>query len=260
MEGALGAFSTRRFGGFTDMEAGYLESLASVLGLVIKVKTTQLLADTVMGTYLGAYSGDQVLRGSIARGDGRPIDCVLWYCDLRGSTALAERMELQDYLNTLDDYFDCTAGSVLDHGGEVLKFIGDAVMAIFPIDAAERPLVDMCRAALNTATDALRRVEKMNEKRRGSGQPQIRFGVAMHVGDVMYGNVGTERRLDFTVIGPAVNQATRLEGLCKRLDKPVIASADFAQACPVDLVALGEHEVAGLADGLAAYTLAELAD
>lgn len=257
MNGAVGAFSTRRLGGFTDLEAAYLESLASVFGLVIKVKTTRLLANTLMDAYLGAYSGEQVLQGSVARGDGREINCVVWYCDLRSSTALAERMELQDYLDTLDAYFDCTAGAVLDHGGEVLKFIGDAVMAIFPIDDVERPVVDMCRAALNTATDALRRADKINAERRERGQQEIDFGIAMHIGDVMYGNVGTDKRLDFTVIGPAVNQVTRLEGLCKRLNQSVIASAQFAATCPVTLAPLGTHEFAGLDEGLAAYTLAD---
>ncbi len=259
MEGAVGSFATRRLGGFTDLEAEYLNMLATPFGLVIKAKSTQMLGKTLLDTYLGRYSGGQVLRGLIARGDGRPIDCVLWYCDLRGSTALAEQLAMNDYLATLDAYFDCVAGAVLDHGGEVLKFIGDAVMAIFPVDETERPVVDMCRAAASTAREARRRREHVNTARRDSELPEIDFGIALHVGQVMYGNVGTDRRLDFTVIGPAANQATRLEGLCKRLDTPVIASAAFSDAVQETLVALGTHDVAGVAGGLAAFTLPDLA-
>ncbi|MHA1571379.1 MAG: adenylate/guanylate cyclase domain-containing protein, partial [Alphaproteobacteria bacterium] len=166
LEGAVGSFSTRRIGGFSDMEVEYLAALATPLSLVVKSKMSQVLAKTLLDTYLGKYSGGQVLSGFVARGDGRPIDCVLWYCDLRGSTALAEDLSMEAYLGTLNEYFDCTAGAVIDHGGEVLKFIGDAVMAIFPVDEKERPVVDMCRAALSTAREALLRVEPINAARR----------------------------------------------------------------------------------------------
>ena len=259
MEGAVGSFATRRFGGFVDTEVDSLQALVTPLALIIKTKTSQALAKTLLDTYLGRYSGGQVLNGLIARGDGRPIDCVLWYCDLRGSTALAEQLSMADYLATLDEYFDCTAGAVLDRGGEVLKFIGDAVMAIFPFDATERPAVDMCRAAISTAREAILKAEPINADREERGLPPFRFGVSLHVGQVMYGNVGTERRLDFTVVGPAANQAARLEGLCKRLATPVIASADFNAVCHEDLVALGSHTVAGVTASLAAYTLPGMA-
>ena len=259
MEGAIGSFSTRRIGGFSGAEVDYLRALVTPLALIIKTKTSQALAKTLLDTYLGTYSGGQVLNGLIARGDGRPIDCVLWYCDLRGSTALAEQLSMEEYLATLDEYFDCTAGAVLDHGGEVLKFIGDAVMAIFPFDAAARPAVDMSRAAMSTAREAILKTGPINADRRERGLPPVRFGVSLHVGQVMYGNVGTERRLDFTVVGPAANQAARLEGLCKRLDTPVIASAEFNEVCPEELVALGSHTVAGVTASLAAYTLPGMA-
>ena len=258
LEGALGSFSTRRIGGFSDMEVDYLAALATPLALVIKTKVAEVLAKTLLDTYLGKYSGGEVLSGLVARGDGRPINCVLWYCDLRGSTALAEQLSMEAYLETLNEYFDCTAGAVIDHGGEVLKFIGDAVMAIFPFDVDERPAVDMCRAAMSTAHDALLRVVPINADRRERDLPEIRFGMSLHVGEVMYGNVGTGRRLDFTVIGPAANQATRLEDLCKRLGTPLIASAQFNEVSPEALAALGSHEVAGMSAGLDAFTLAEL--
>ena len=133
MAGVLGAFSTRRTGGFAELEIAYLKAMSMPLAMAIKATWTYDLAQALLDTYLGKYSGGQVLDGLVERGDGRLIDCVLWYCDLRDSTRLADETPLDDYLVTLNDYFDCTAGAVLDHGGEVLKFIGDAVMAIFPV-------------------------------------------------------------------------------------------------------------------------------
>ena len=139
MEGVCLSVSTNRIGGFSEFEIGYLKALMRPLALSVKSANTHLLAKELLDTYLGRYSGDRVLDGVIERGDGGAIDCILFYCDLRSSTKLAEELPLDRYLALINDYFDCTAGSVVDHGGEVLKFIGDAVMAIFPIDAENRP-------------------------------------------------------------------------------------------------------------------------
>ncbi len=259
MAGVLGAFSTRRAGGFADLEIEYLKAMSLPLAMAVKATTTYDLSKALLDTYLGKYSGGHVLDGLVERGDGHMIDCVLWYCDLRDSTRLADETPLDDYLATLNDYFDCTAGAVLDHGGEVLKFIGDAVMAIFPVEAGSRPAADMCRAALMTAKDALARAQRLNETRAGKGLPEIKFGIALHVGQVMYGNVGTDRRLDFTVIGPAANEVARLDGLSKKLRTPIVASANFNDQSPDELTALGTHEVPGIDRGLAAFTAPELA-
>ena len=257
MEGILGSFSTRRVGGFADFEIAYLKALSAPLSLAIKSMTSYELANALLDTYLGRYSGRHVLDGLVERGDGRVIDCVLWFCDLRDSTAMADDISLEAYLRTLDEYFDCTAGAVIDHGGEVLKFIGDAVMAIFPIDEETRPRIDTCRAALMAAREAMSRADRRNAERTDNGLPTIRFGISLHVGEVMYGNVGTRQRLDFTVIGPAVNEAARLEGLCKALNKPVTISAQFKDVFPGDLVSLGVHQVAGKKEGLEVFTLPE---
>lgn len=256
LEGAVSSFSTRRLSGFSDEEVTYLQAINNLLALIVKAKTTQELSMTLLDTYLGTYSGGHVMDGLVERGDGRRIECVIWQCDLRGSTALAEAMSMEDYLQTLDDYFDCTAGVVLDHGGEVLKFIGDGVLAIFPVDTATRTVEAMCRSAVSTAREALERAAQLNT-RRGDAPP-IRFGVSMHVGEVVYGNVGTDRRLDFTVIGSAVNEAARLEGLTKPLNVPVVASAKFADHSREPLTALGAHDVPGVKGGLEAFTLPEL--
>lgn len=257
MEGILGSYSTRRIGGFTNHEIDYLKALSAPLSLALKSMTSYELANALLDTYLGRYSGRHVLDGLVGRGDGRLIDCVLWFCDLRNSTEMADDMALDAYLETLDEYFDCTAGAVIDHGGEVLKFIGDAVMAIFPVDEGSRPQIDMCRAAVMAAREALARADRRNAQRAAKGLPAIRFGISLHVGVVMYGNVGTRQRLDFTVIGPAVNEAARLEGLCKTLDTPVTISAQFNDVFPSDLVSLGEHEVAGKKEALGVFTLPE---
>jgi adenylate cyclase len=259
LEGVLGSFATRRLGGFTDDEIGYLQALSVPLALTIKSSSTYELAKELLETFLGKISGGHVLDGLVERGDGRVIDCVLWYCDLRDSTGLADRMPLDDYLATINAYFDCTAGAVIDHGGEVLKFIGDAVMAIFPIDAETRPASDMCRAAAMAAREAHARAAVKNETRREKGLPLIDFGVSLHVGQVMYGNVGTARRLDFTVIGPAANEATRLEDLCKKLGKPVVASSTFNENFPGEMHSLGNHDAPGVDEGLDAYTLTDYA-
>lgn len=258
LEGAVSSFCTRRLTGFSDEEVTYLRALNNLLALIVKSRTTQELSMTLLDTYLGTYSGGHVMDGLVERGDGRRIECVIWQCDLRGSTALAEALPMEDYLQTLDAYFDCTAGVVLEHGGEVLKFIGDGVLAIFPVDTETRQIESMCRSALSTAREALERASRMNVAREQAGLPPLKFGMSLHLGEVVYGNVGTDRRLDFTVIGPAVNESARLEGLTKILDVPIVASTRFAGAAPEDLVALGAHAVSGVDGGLEAFTLAEL--
>ncbi|NQU72078.1 MAG: adenylate/guanylate cyclase domain-containing protein [Rhodospirillales bacterium] len=259
LEGVLGSFATRRLDGFSDEEIAYLEALSTPLALTVKSTTTYGLAKALLETFLGKLSGGHVLDGLVERGDGRMINCVLWYCDLRSSTAMAEIMPLDEYLTMLNDYFECTASTVLDHGGEVLKFIGDAVMAIFPIEGDTRPAIDMSRAAVMTAREALSKGERKNAERREKNLPPIEFGIALHAGEVMYGNVGTARRLDFTVTGPAVNEVTRLESLCKTLDIPVVASAGLNELFPGDMASLGVHAVAGVERGLDTYTLPEYA-
>jgi adenylate cyclase len=165
--GVVSAYSTRRFGGFSNQELEYLEALTRPLAMCVKAATTHELAETVLNTYLGTYSGSQVLDGLVERGDGKLIDCALWYSDLRDSTALADKMPLDDFLGMVNDYFECAAGAVIDHGGEVLRFIGDAVIAIFPYEKKNRPLVNMARAAAATARETIARAKMLNRKLMG---------------------------------------------------------------------------------------------
>lgn len=257
IEGVLLALSTCRIGGFSDLEIRYTRALMRPLALSVKSITSHLLARELLDTYLGRYSGNRVLEGSVQRGDAREIECVLFFCDLRNSSELAERLPMDRYLALINDYFDCTAGSVADHGGEVLKFIGDAVMAIFPIEETTRPALDMRRAAITAAREAFARATAVNDRASHRGHA-IEFGIALHIGRVMYGNVGTDRRLDFTTIGPAVNQVTRLEGLCKALGVPLVLSDRFAEADRPDLASLGRHRLAGMDRDIEVFTLPEL--
>ena len=259
VEGAVASFSTKRSGGFTADEVEELKSLSAPFALAMKCASDRSLAKTLLETYLGKASGTRVLDGLVDRGDGWVIDCCLWFSDLRGSTKMATELDIESYFATINDYFDCTIGAVLDHGGEVLKLIGDGVMAVFPFEEVAGSADDMCLAAVMTARDALGRLADKNRTRAEHGLAEIDFGIGLHAGKVMYGNVGTARRLDMTVTGSAANEVERLEGLCKTLAVPVIASEQFAAIHGQELTPLGRQDVAGIDDGLLAFTLPDFA-
>ena len=205
---------------------------------------------------LGGHAGPRVLDSLIKRGDGEVIHAVIWFCDLRSSTALTESMPRDEYLALLNRYFDCMAGAVIENGGEVLKYIGDAVMAIFPIEDPQNPNPQAAFDALAAVRDAHARIDAVNAVRQPLGEPAISFGIGLHRGDVTYGNIGTDRRLGFTVIGRAVNEASRIEGMCKPLKTTVVISKDLAKSLPGELVSLGRHELRGVAAEKELFTLA----
>ena len=255
-EGILISFSTRRRGGFRDEDLQAIRRLLRPLGVVAKAKSRQLLTDILLKTYLGGMAGEKVREGLIERGDHLPITCAIWLSDLKGSTALAERMDIEEYLPLLNSYFEIAVGAVSRHGGEVLKFIGDAVLAIFPIaegSGSERRAVS---AALAAARYALAEAEQLNLSDHG---PEIAFRVALHVGDVAFGNVGGSDRLDFTAIGSAVNRAARLLDISKEAGTPVVASDDFTRSADQPLTPLGAHHVAGVAAPIEVFGLPEFA-
>ena len=260
LEGVVSSFATGRISGFSSADLGLIQATAPAVALVVKAKSAQELSAVMLDTYLGAYSGKRVLEGLTARGDYDLISCIVWLCDLRHSTRLADTMPLNAYLELLNDYFECAASAVIEHGGEVLKFIGDAVMAIFPIDTALRRPPEMARAALAAASESLARSRERSQERQERGEPRIDIGITLYVGEVAYGNVGLPRRLDFTVIGPSVNVVTRLQEVCKSLSTPIIASAEFAGTCELELVPLGEQSLAGVEGNVGVFTLPELRD
>jgi adenylate cyclase len=202
---------------------------------------------TLLSVYLGPEAGSRVLAGSVRRGDGKTIAAAIWLCDMRGFTRISETLPADEVIQLLNDYFETMAGPVTDHGGEVLKFIGDAMLAIFPIaDDLDRDRA--CRIALVAAEEALARLDAVNAARCERGQPEIGVGLGLHTGAVMYGNIGAPERLDFTVIGPAVNLTARIEDLCRPLGRRLLASERFASPCGSELVSLGFHRLRGLAE------------
>jgi adenylate cyclase len=181
-----------------------------------------------------------VLNGSIRRGDGEKITAALWYSDLRRSTELADRLSTEDFLELLGRYFEMTAGAVLDHGGEVVSLIGDAVLGLFRVEGSPQ---EACARALAAAHEARRRLEvSLSDK---AGEPELDFGISLHLGQVIYGNVGVPERLQFTVVGAAVNEVVRVQDLTKQLGCPLLATAIFADAVSESWQPLGEHRLRG---------------
>ena len=243
--------------GFDDRPIAMLAGVASRLAAPLEIIVARHSAATLLATYLGRRSGARVLSGEIRRGSGETINAVIWASDLRGFTALSERLPRDTLIGLLNAHFERLAASIKAFGGEVLKFIGDGLLAIFPIEELGRERA--CTGALNAVRAARAAMATLAAEHAAAGLPVLDFGVALHVGDVMYGNVGAPDRLDFTVIGPAVNFASRLESECKRLGTQVLASADFAAAAPQPLTLLGDVNLTGIASPAAVYTLPELA-
>jgi len=213
----------------------------------------QRTAEDLLKTYLGERTGELVLSGRTKRGEGEKIHAVIWLCDLRDSTRLSESMPVEDFFRTLNEFFGCTAAAVLEHGGEILSYIGDAVLAIFAVDGTERPLREACfreegacAAALAAARDARSRVDALNRQRQSGGEAPLEFGLALHVGDVMYGNLGVPQRMQFTVIGAAANEAARLAGKCRDLGRWVLVSSAFPRCFPDQMASLGYHAMRGV--------------
>ncbi|MFL4471914.1 adenylate/guanylate cyclase domain-containing protein [Tateyamaria armeniaca] len=249
--GASLSFTTKRFSGFSQADLDGLERVLPAFCICLRMDIERFVAGEILETYLGKISGKQVLDGQVERGDGQEIDCAILYSDLRGSVTLSQTLDSTAYLDTVNAYFDCVATAIDEHGGEVLKFIGDGVLAIFPFDEANRPRANMCAAALSSAQEAFARAEHANRGRSGDGLPALHFGVGLHVGTVIYGNVGTARRLDFTATGPAVGLASRCEGMTRELDTPLVATGAFAEHCPRAGADLGQHRLRGFADPIA---------
>ncbi len=245
-DGICGSWTTDRRSGFSDSDLRSLNRIQRRLAVACKVIINNQIAQNVMTTYLGPDAGQQVLHGQIKRGDGETIHAVVWLSDLRDSTRLADTMPAQEFLGVLNGYFECTAGAVLAHGGEVLAFVGDAVWAMFPIRDGEAATRAACEAALSTAREAQSRLVKFNRKRAKAKQAALDFGLALHVGHVVYGNIGVPERLQFTVIGTAANVVSRMQGLTKPLERNLLVSAEFAANLPVAWEPMGEHELRGL--------------
>jgi adenylate cyclase len=249
-------FTTRAPGGFTTAQLALVDSLLFYLARLTEVQAINYLATVLLDTYVGRQTGHQILRGRIRRGMSETIRAVILMTDLRGFTALTDRLPGEEVLALLNDYFDCLGKPVQARRGEILKFIGDAMLAIFPVSREGDGGTDAaaaCRGALDAVLDARKAARAINDARAFAGKPKFEFGAALHIGDVLYGNIGTIGRLDFTVIGPAVNLAARIESLTKDLDAPVLLSADFVAASEAPADSRGRHPVKGVADAVEVF-------
>src|SRR5215469_4999645 len=239
-DGAVHAVTctTRQPGGFTDDEIAGIEAIITPLARVAEVRALRRTASVLLDTYVGHDAGERILAGQIRRGDIEEIHAAIWLSDMRGFTALSDRQPPRVLIELLNRYFDCQVPVILEHGAEVLKFMGDGLLAIFAISGDE---AEVCKRALAAARQAQANVAALASE----AMPGLRFGLALHIGNVLYGNIGSCNRLDFTCIGPAVNFAARIEKLAGELGRGVLASSEFAKHCRGEFTALGEFTLPG---------------
>jgi adenylate cyclase len=242
--GIATSWTTRRPDGFAEHDVALIETTLPAFGLAFKATMGVETARTLMATYLGREPAERVLRGQIERGKVNTERKVLWFSDLTGFTRTSDTLPRDQLLDLLNAYADCLVGVVYEHGGEVLKFMGDGILAVF--DGADD---FACRRALDAAEAARAAIARLNGKRSANGQPTTGFTLALHEGEVLYGNIGSQTRLDFTVVGPAVNEVTRIQAMSRSLDQPILVSASFAAACGDQrkrLVSVGRYALRGV--------------
>lgn len=256
--GVILSWTTSTPGGFSDDHIALLGYLVPKLAMGVQTRISQDITINLLDTYVGSVAGRQILNGEIRRGALEVISSVILLSDLRGFTAMSDRIPRQDLVEMLNQYFDCLVTPIADHGGNVLKFLGDGLLATFPLngDAAE----DLCEKALDAASEILNKVTELDNERRAAGKPVMDLDIALHLGDVYWGNVGSAERLDFTVVGPAVNEASRIEALCAQYERNLLMSETFAEAAKRSshrLVSIGRFALRGVRSAQSIYTLEE---
>jgi adenylate cyclase len=252
----LSSWATTRAEGFSERDIAILAHLMPRLALALQARLGHDISVNLLDTYVGPEAGRRILDGEIRRGTLDVISAVILVADLRGFTAIADRSERDVLVETLNDYLDCQVPAIVEHGGQVLKFLGDGLLATFPL--AGRAPEAVCDAALDAASEVIRCVRELGEERAGSGKPVMGLDIALHLGDVFYGNVGSADRLDFTVIGPAVNEASRIEILCEQHDRNLLISETFARAATNSadrLISIGRYGLRGVRGAQSIYTL-----
>ena len=245
-DGSLHATSwtTKEPGGFTDEHLSVLRSIIPPFARFAEIFALRRTAASLLDTYVGNRAGERIMAGQIRRGHAESMRAAIWLSDLRGFTALSDRLAAETVVDILNRYFDCQVPAIRKHGGEILKFMGDGLLAVFPIATDGGNLGEVCGRVLEAAREARADVEAMHYT-SGEGVERFRFGVALHVGEILFGNIGGTSRLDFTCIGPAVNLAARLEKIAGKLGRTVVASSAFAGASAADWADLGEFPIAG---------------
>jgi adenylate cyclase len=262
-EGAIGEMDcvysrwiTDRPGGFTDADVATLVETMPPLALAVKCASLKRIVETLVETYLGRDPGRRVLAGRIGRGAAERIHAVLWYSDLRGFTRITDNAPPAQTIALLNDYAEAVISSIHDHGGDVLKLIGDGVLAIFPYGEDSRVA---CAGAIAAEGALRKRLAKLDEKRAAAALPTTEVYLGLHIGEVFYGNIGSRERLDFTVIGPTVNEVARIAAMCRSAERDVLLSADFAAAI-ADLggaapISVGRYALRGVAQPQELFTL-----
>jgi adenylate cyclase len=238
----MAAYVTDRRGGFLEREIADLTAVSDRLSIVADMNSQRQIAENVLKAYLGPQTGRKVLAGQIRRGSGESIAAVLWSSDLRRFTQMSDRLPGESLIGILNDLFDLQARAIASHGGEILKFVGDGLLAIFPV-ANPGEAAGAAGNALAAAQEAL---AALDARATPAGESPLEIVIALHYGAVIYGNVGAADRLDFTVIGPAVNLVSRIEAVAKLLDLPLVVSDNFSDAYGGPLRSLGRHQLRGL--------------
>lgn len=257
--GILVAWSSDREGGFSDDDLAALKKIQRRFAAACKNVVQQRIARNITETYLGLQAGSQVLDGAIKLGDGRETEAVVFYADMRRSTSLADTMPSEEFLALLNDYFACSAGPAIHHGGEVLDFIGDAVLAIFPFED-EAGKAQAIRCAILAMEDSIALAKTTNAKRVSEGKPAFDFGIGLNIGRLMFGNIGVASRLSFSVIGPTVNEAERIETLTKVIDAQALVTPEIARHEPDRWVSVGHHALSGVSQKVELFALREDAE
>jgi adenylate cyclase len=248
----VASWATRQAGGFADEQLRGIERLLAPFARVAEIYALRRTALNLLDTYIGHRSGERILAGAIRRGHTETIRAAIWLSDMRGFTPLSDRLPPAQLVSLLNRYFDCQIPAIVRRGGEILKFIGDGLLAIFPIEGS---VAEVCGATVAAAKEASTAVAAIGATPDASVVGGVRFGLALHVGEVEYGNIGGEKRLDFTCIGPAVNLAARLEKLTGKLGRPIVASSEFARQCPTKLLPVGEFMLTGFTHNETVFTV-----
>lgn len=238
--------STRDIRGFDADEVARLQALANLLAPLIELLVMRRTTLGLLDTFVGKRISERILQGQVKRGDGEKISAAFWYSDLRGFTALSETLPTAQLLKLLNDYYEYCAAAAAPRGGEILQFIGDAILIVFEIKDPART-ADVCKAALDAAVDAFDTIAVVNNRRRRARQPVVEFGLGLHLGTVTHANVGAPNRLAFNVVGPPVNMTARIQSMTKKLGIPLLMSSDFARQVDLPVDSVGLQQLRGIA-------------
>lgn len=248
------SWTTRRPGGFSDGDISAFEALRAPLSRLAEIYVLRRTAATLLNTYVGRGAGERILQGRIRRGDTEAIDAVVLLSDLRGFSRLSNERPGAEVIGLLNAYFDCLVPPIVSRGGEILKYLGDGLLAIFPVSTGIE-VGETCQRALDAVSEAQLGLARYNTEYAATGNPALRHGVGLHIGEVLYGNIGGAGRLDFTAIGPVVNLAARLETLTLETGRDALVSADFARHCPRAVEPIGRFDVAGFSETQEVFAL-----